>query len=96
MTTPPNVSASLTVTPSSPNHGDTVTAFYSVTGNDPVPPHGASISGQVVVGGQEFDVSTSFTLPGSPAADVTYGVPSCPGLTFAATDDPATFTAVVP
>jgi hypothetical protein len=90
------ISASLIVVPSAPNHGDTVTVTYSVQGNDPVPASQATISGEVVVGGEQFDVSTLVTLPGSPAADVTFAVPTCPGLTFSATDDPAVFTAVVP
>jgi hypothetical protein len=90
------VSADLTVTPSAPAHGDTVTATYSVTGNDPVPPSQASVSGDVVVGGQDFTVSTTVTLPGTPAEPVTYSVPAAPGLTFTATADAAVFTAVVP
>lgn len=91
------ISASLTVTPSAPDHGDTITAVYSVTGNDPVPPSQATVSGRgLVVGSQEFDVNTTITMPGTPAASVGYAIPTCPGLTFTATDDPAVFTAVVP
>ena len=90
------VSASLTVTPSAPDHGDTVTATYAVIGNDPVPPFQASVSGEVVVGGQELDVATTLTMPGAPAKPVSYNVPTCPGLTFASTVDPAVYTAVVP
>jgi hypothetical protein len=90
------ISASLVVTPSAPGHGDTITAQYVVTGNDPVPPSAATISGEVVVAGTEFDVSTTITLPGTPAGPVEYAVPVCEGLTFAVTEDPAVFTAVVP
>ena len=90
------ISAQITVIPSAPGHGDIVTATYSVSGNDASLPSQATVAGQVVVGGQEFDVSTSIMLPGAPAEDVTYAVPTCPGLTFVATDSPAVFTAVVP
>jgi hypothetical protein len=90
------VSCDISATPSAPNHGDTITVIYSVTGNDPVDPSSASITGRVVVAGIPYDVATSVTLPGTPAGTVTYAVPACSGLTFAATADPATFTAVVP
>ena len=90
------ISAFLTVAPSTPDHGDTVTATYTITGNDPIPPTGATVTGEVVVAGTEYDVSTTITLPGTPAPVPEYEVPTCPGLTFAGTDDPAVFTAVVP
>jgi len=90
------VSASINANPSAPAHGDTITVTYTVTGNDPVDPSAAQVTGRVVVGGTPFDVFTSITLPGTPAATVTYAVPACPGLTFVATADPAVFTAVVP
>jgi len=90
------ISASLTVTPSAPAHGDTVTATYHVTGNDPVPAHSATIDGDVTVGSQDLAVSTTITLPGTPALPQTFALPTCPGLTFSATADPAVFTAVVP
>lgn len=82
--------------PSAPDHGDTLTVSYSVTGNDPVSPSTARISGTVVVGGTSYDVSTTVTLPGSPPSEVTYEVPECDGLTFAPTADEAVFSAVVP
>jgi hypothetical protein len=90
------VSCDISANPSAPNHGDTITVTYSVTGNDPIDPASATVSGRVVVGGVPYDVATQITLPGTPAAGVTYAVPACPGLTFAATADPATFTAAVP
>jgi len=92
------ISCSLSATPAAPAHGSTLTATYTVTGNDPVNPSSATISGRVVVGGTAYDVSTSVTLPGTPAASVSYVVPvsSDPSLIFAATADPAVFTAPVP
>ena len=90
------VTCDIAATPSAPAQGATLTATYSVAGNDPIAPSTATVSGRVVVGGSPYDVSTSVTLPGTPAGAVTYDVPSCPGLTFAATADPAVFTAVVP
>jgi len=86
----------MNATPSAPNHGDTITVQYDVTGNDPIPPQGATLTGRVIVGGNAQDVSTSITLPGTPAASVSYDVPSGGGLTFTSTADPAVFTAVVP
>jgi hypothetical protein len=90
------INAFLDANPSAPDHGDTLTVTYTVTGNDPTSPSTARISGHVVVGGQGFDVGTNITLPGSPAADVSYEVPECPGLTFAATGEDNVFTAAVP
>lgn len=93
------ISASLTVTPAAPNHGDTVTAVYVVQGNDPIPGQSATVSGAATVGGTAMDVTTILTLPGSPAEPVSFAVPACPGLTFVVSpSDPtgATFTAVVP
>lgn len=90
------VSVSLVISPTTtPAHGSTVTATYVVSGNTgagtPV-----SITGTAVVGSASFPVTASFTLPGAPAAPVTYAVPTCPGLTFTPTANPAAFTAVVP
>ena len=92
------VSASLAAAPSAPAHGATLTASYTVTGNDPVDPSQATITGRVVVGCTAYDVSTTVTLPGTPAAAVSYIVPvsSDPSLIFSATADPAVFTAPVP
>ena len=93
------ITASLTVTPVAPNHGDTVTAVYSVQGNDPIPPQSATVSGVATIGGNAFDVSTTMTLPGTPAQPESFAVPTCPGLTFTVSaSDPsgATFTAIVP
>jgi len=92
------VSCSLNAAPTAPAHGGTVTCTYTVTGNDPIDPSSATITGRVVVGGVAHDVSTTVTLPGTPAAAVSYVVPvsSDPALIFAATADPAVFTAPVP
>lgn len=93
------ISATLTVTPVAPNHGDTVTALYVVQGNDPVPSQSATVTGTATVGAQALNVSTSVTLPGSPALPESFAVPVCPGLAFSVSPaDPsgATFTAIVP
>jgi len=90
------VSCAMNAAPTSPNHGDTVTVTYTVDGNDPISPQTVSITGTVVVGGVSQDVSTSITLPGTPAASVSYEVPVCSGLSFVSTSDPSVFTAVVP
>jgi hypothetical protein len=67
------VAVSVTLTPDTavPAHGTTLTLTYKVTGNDPVPPAGEAISGTVDVGGTRYDVTTTVTLPGSPAKPVT-------------------------
>lgn len=94
-----SITVSLTVTPTAPNHGDTVTAVYSVQGNNAVAPQSAAVSGVAAVGGQEYTVTTTMTLPGTAALPEQFAVPACPGLTFtqsAADPTGATFTAVVP
>ncbi len=89
------VSVTLAVSPVSPNHGDTVTAAYSVQGV-PSSRTPVTVQGSVTIGGNTpIPVSASFTLPGA-ADTVTCTVPACPGLTFKPTADPAVFTAVVP
>lgn len=93
------ITAMLTVTPVAPNHGDTVTAVYTVQGNDPTAPQSALVSGAATVAGTVLDVTTTVTLPGTAAEPETFAVPTCPGLTFAVSPaDPtgATFTALVP
>lgn len=93
------VSVTFTAEPAAPGHGDTVTAAYAVTGNDPGPPQSATVSGAATIGAGTFDVSTTISLPGVKPLPETFAVPSCPGLVFAADPaDPsgATFTAVVP
>jgi hypothetical protein len=90
------VSCDLNVDNATPNHGDTITVTYEVTGNDAVDPSQATISGRVVIAGENYDVTTTVTLPGTDAADVTYETPTCDELEFEATSDETAFTAVVP
>lgn len=90
------VTATLTVTPASPAHGNTVTATYAVSGNDPVPPVTETVSGDATIGGNVIHVTTSLTLPGTPAAAQSFAVPTAAGLTFTATANPLVFTALVP
>jgi hypothetical protein len=90
------VSTTLSVTPAAPAHGATVTAVYTVHGNDGTADQAGTVAGSATVGGILYNVSTTMTLPGAPPLPVTYSAPTCPGLTFTATSDPATFTAVVP
>ncbi len=92
----PLVSVSLSVSPSAPNHGDTVTAAYTVTGNDPGGATVGTVNGDVVIGGTDYKVSATVSLPGTPALAESFQVPVCPGLTFKATAQPNVFTAVVP
>ena len=90
------VSCDINATPTAPDHGDTLIVTYSVDGNDPIDPQGATIRGTVVVGGTTYNVSTDITLPGTPAAEVDYGLPVCDGLTFVQGASAAEFTAVIP
>lgn len=92
----PGVSVAMTVSPAVPAHGATVTATYVVTGNTSGPGTPVVVSGSVTVDGTAIPVTASFTLPGAPSAAVTYATPTCPGLTFQPTANPAVFTAVVP
>lgn len=97
-----SVTVSLTVLPSAPNHGDTVTATYAVVGNDGTPagpPVQGSLVGDVTVGSDVLHAVTTLTLPGTPAVPPlpeTFSVPVFSGLTFAATSAPNVFTALVP
>lgn len=91
-----SVSCDINATPTAPDHGDTLIVTYQVDGNDPIDPQGATVRGTVVVAGQTYNVSTDITLPGTQAADVTFGVPTCDGLTFVQGASDAEFTAVVP
>lgn len=89
-------SVTLSVSPASPAHGDTVTATYTVTGNNPGAPAVAAVNGDVTIGGSDYKVSATVTLPGTPALPEAFAVPTCPGLTFKATAQPNVFTAAVP
>jgi hypothetical protein len=91
------ITATLTVTPAAPDHGDVVTATYAVQGNDATAPKSAVVSGDATVGEQNLEVSTVLTLPGTFALPETFSLPTCPDLTFEAdADDPHVFTALVP
>lgn len=90
------ITATITASPSSPNHGDTVTFTYHVSGNDPVAPVSQPVTGDVTVGGLDLQVSTTVSLPGTPALPEVYSTPVTAGLTPVATADPHVFTALVP
>ena len=93
----------LTLDKTAPNHGDTVTATYVVTGNDGTPAGAAqtaSIVGDVTVGPDTLHAVTTITLPGVPAVAPlaeTFAVPTVTGLTFTpVAGNPKKFTALVP
>lgn len=90
------ISVALSVNPTSPTHGETVTCTYNVSGNSSGGGTPVSVTGEVTVGTSTFPVTASFTMPGAPAAAESFEVPTCPGLTFTATAQPNVFTAVVP
>jgi hypothetical protein len=88
------ISVTLTVSPASPAAGQAVTATYAVAGNNPVP--GATVavtSGEITIGGTQYEEVTTISSVAAPAAAVTYAVPACSGLAFARTAQPNVFTA---
>lgn len=90
------ISVTLTVSPSSGVlPGQVVTAVYVVAGNNPAP--GAVVatnSGEVTIGGTEYEEVTTISSLAVPALVVTYSTPVCSGLKFAQTGQPNVFTAV--
>jgi hypothetical protein len=92
------ISCAINADDTAPAHGQIVTFTYSVDGNDPVPPSGATVSGAAVIGGTRYDVSTTMTLPGTPAGSEQFEVPTSDEdtLTFTGTSDPAVFTCTIP
>jgi hypothetical protein len=90
------VSLSLSLSPASGVlPGQVVTAVYTVSGDNPVPAATvATTSGEVTVGGTEYEEVTTISSLSVPAAPVTYSTPVCSGLRFAQTGQPNTFTAV--
>jgi len=86
----------LTLSPTAPAHGDTVTATYSVAGNDGVPARPVTVSGTATIDGQEFTASGVVTLPGTDPAPESFAAPTIDGQEFAATDDPHVWTYLVP
>lgn len=86
----------LTLDNDHPAHGDTVTATYTVGGNDGAPARPVTVSGTASIDCQEFTASGVVTLPGTDPLPESFDAPVCDGLTFVATDDPAVWTALVP
>ena len=89
-------SLTLTVTPTNPARGQTVQALYQVLDNEGTPPQTVKVDGKGLIGDTEVIVSTVVTVPGTDPLPVTFEVPTCEGLTFTGTSDPAVFEAVVP
>jgi hypothetical protein len=91
------ISCSINADDSAPAHGQLVTFTYTVEGNDPIPSQGSTTNGAVVVGGIRYEVSTSVTLPGTPAASEQFEMPtSDAGLVFSATSEPSIFVCTIP
>jgi hypothetical protein len=92
------ISCSINADNPTPGHGETVTFTYNVDGNDPIPSSGATVNGAAVVGGVRYDVSTTMTAPGTPAASEQFEVPTSdqPGWIFLAGANPAQFTCTIP
>lgn len=91
------VSASLSVVPSAPAAGAVITATYSVSGVPGAAAEVITFSGDMTIAGTSYTgVTGSFSLPAAPSAAVSFAVPSCPGLSFAAAAAQGTFTATVP
>jgi len=62
-----------------------------------VDPQGATVSGAAVVGGVRYEVETTMTLPGTPAASEQFEVPSSDaGLVFDTTSEPNIFVCTIP
>lgn len=93
------VSVTLTVSPAPPAVaavGTVVTAAYTVAGAASGSAQTLAFSGSATLNGVSFPgVTGSFSLPGGTPAE-TFAVPTCPGLTFSATANPAVFAATVP
>jgi hypothetical protein len=90
------VTVELVIDNVNPGHGDVVTATYVVTGNDGTPATDQAVDGQANVGGTDYEADSALTLPASAALPQTFDTPTCLGLTFVPTANPAVFTAVVP
>jgi hypothetical protein len=92
------VSCDINVDDPIPGHGQTVTFTYTVSGNDPVAASSATVSGAAVVGGVRYEVNTTMTAPGTPAASEQFEVPTSdqPGWIFLAGSSPDQFTCTIP
>jgi hypothetical protein len=91
------VTVALTVSPSAPASGQTITLTYVVSGNAGTPAGTVTVTGSAKVGSATYPVSGTLTLAGAPAAAEAFAVPTCPGLTFKVSPaSPNVFTAVTP
>lgn len=86
-----------------PAHGDTITATFTVTGNDGTPagePTSQTLDGEALLDGQPVHVFQVITLPGTPEVGpvpVEFVSVTLQGLTFTATTPTGdVWTAVVP
>lgn len=92
------ISVSLNADDTAPAHGQLVTFTYTVDGNDAVDPSSAVVSGAAVVGGVRYEVQTTMTAPGTPAASEQFEVPTADtdGWEFASTSEPNIFVCTIP
>lgn len=91
------ISVSINADDTAPAHGQLVTFTYTVDGNDPVPSSGATVSGAAVVGGVRYEVETTMTAPGTPAASEQFEVPvSDANWAFDPTSEPNIFVCTIP
>lgn len=91
------ISVSLNADDTAPAHGQLVTFTYTVDGNDPVEPSSAVVKGAAVVGGTRYEVETTMTAPGTPAASENFETPTTDaGWTFESTSDPESFVCRIP
>lgn len=91
------ISVSINADDTAPAHGQLVTFTYTVDGNDPIASSGATVSGAAVVGGVRYEVETTMTAPGTPAASEQFETPTSDvGWEFNGTSEPNIFVCTVP
>ena len=92
------ISVSLNADDTDPGHGQLVTFTYTVDGNDPIDSSSATVKGAAVVGGTRYEVETTMTAPGTPAASENFETPTsdAEGWTFNGTSEPNVFVCTVP
>jgi hypothetical protein len=91
------ISVSLNADDTIPAHGQLVTFTYTVDGNDAIPPTSGETKGAAVIGGVRYEVSTTMTAPGTPAASENFETPTTDfGWTFSGTSEPNIFVCTVP
>lgn len=92
------VSVTINADDTAPAHGQIISVTYTVDGNDPIEPSGGTISGAAVIDGRRYEVSTTITAPGTPAASEAFEVPTSdlPGWAFSSTSQLNVFTCTVP